>query len=35
MRKKKRKNEERKQPESRVFQRKFVHMNRPFIASLN
>jgi hypothetical protein len=30
----KRKNEERKQPESRIFQRKFVHMNRPFTASV-
>jgi hypothetical protein len=23
-----------KQPENRTFQRKFVHMNRPFIASV-
>jgi hypothetical protein len=29
-----RKNEERKQLESRIFQRKFVHMNRPFISSV-
>jgi hypothetical protein len=26
--------EEKQQPENRIFQRKFVHMNRPFIASV-
>jgi hypothetical protein len=26
--------EEKKQSENRIFQRKFVHMNRPFIASM-
>jgi hypothetical protein len=30
----KRKEEEKKEPENRIFQRKFVHMNRPFIASV-
>jgi hypothetical protein len=29
-----RKKEEQKQPESRIFQRKFVHMNNPFITSV-
>jgi hypothetical protein len=29
-----RKKKEKKQPENRTFQRKFVHMNRPFIASV-
>jgi hypothetical protein len=33
-RKRKRKKEKKKQPESRIFKRKFVHMNRPFIASM-
>jgi hypothetical protein len=28
------KDEEKKQPENRIFQRKFVHMNRTFIASV-
>jgi hypothetical protein len=28
------KEEEKKQPENRIIQRKFVHMNRPFIASV-
>jgi hypothetical protein len=31
VRSEKRKEEEKKQPENRIFQRKFVHMNRPFI----
>jgi hypothetical protein len=26
--------EEKKQPENKIFERKFVHMNRPFIASV-
>jgi hypothetical protein len=26
--------EKKKQPENRIFQRKFMHMNRPFIASV-
>jgi hypothetical protein len=26
--------EERKQPENRIFKQKFIHMNRPFIASV-
>jgi hypothetical protein len=30
----KREKEEEKKPENRIFQRKFVHMNRPFIASV-
>jgi hypothetical protein len=25
---------EKQQPESRIFQSKFIHMNRPFIASV-
>jgi hypothetical protein len=29
-----RKREEKQQPEYRMFQRKFIHMNKPFIASL-
>jgi hypothetical protein len=29
-----RKRKEKKQPDNRIFQRKFVHMNRPFIASV-
>jgi hypothetical protein len=33
MKRRKRK-EEKKQPENRIFQRKFVHMNRLFIASV-
>jgi hypothetical protein len=33
IRRRKRK-EEKKQPENRIVQRKFVHMNRPFIASV-
>jgi hypothetical protein len=32
MRRKRR--EEKKQPENRIFQQKSVHMNRPFIASV-
>jgi hypothetical protein len=34
MRRRKRKEEEKKQLKDRIFQRKFVHMNRPFIASV-
>jgi hypothetical protein len=34
MRRRKMKNEERKQLESRIFKRKLVHMNRPFTASV-
>jgi hypothetical protein len=26
--------EEKQQPENRIFQQKFIHMNRPFIASV-
>jgi hypothetical protein len=26
--------DEKKQPENRTFQQKFIHMNRPFIASV-
>jgi hypothetical protein len=34
MRRKKMKEEEKKQPENKTFQRKLVHFNGPFIASV-
>jgi hypothetical protein len=34
MRKRKRKEEKKNQPKNRIFQRKFVHMNRSFTASV-
>jgi hypothetical protein len=32
--KSRRRRKEKKQPENRIFQRKFVHMNRPFVTSV-